>query len=420
MNQLFLASPEFLDNIKFEQNYIDEDKLPPKQPLHNFNTPRKIQSPHDHLYTSIEEVVTDSEANEAKKGLKSKYWGFLSKEMTKLPKQSNIPPLKIINHRINIFKAKFDAPDLGIDKILNIGADSINNKIKAPTANLNQIKVKKEGNLISKIKESEKTVQSKDSFDLSEFGNSNDAKSGIMFYSFKNKMNLKNKRQREKIRIQNQLQANKLKDLETTKPDNLDTQISSFITQEVVKPSRISSAKTSQLNSTEKIKKEQIRFKPIEKKSNSNIFERLTKDLSSPINKEDLSKKRIFISNIAEEIDKDLKEFGDTDAFKKIAYGKFRQFKKDFKDKINKHKIFPPEIIKFTRNKINENNLYLPNFDLVPSGVDKESIFIGINDYFKSSDDLKESIEVERWQKMNKILKGNMINFWNNTKDSNQ
>ena len=423
MNQLFLTSPELQDNIKFEQNEYDQDKLPIK-PQQNIGTPKKNQSPLDHIYSSVDDIITDSEANEKRRSLQSKYWGFLSKEMTRAPKQSNIPPLKIINHRLNIFKAKFDAPDIGIDKLLNMGSELKNDKAKASTVNSNQIKTKKELNQNTRVKETtEKTLQNKDNLDLLEYRNPNDVESGVMYYSFKKKMHLKVKREREiknKMKNLGEFQPNKQpKDLDVLIYDNLDSQSSSFVGEEIIKPFRVSSAKPSETGNTEKNKKDQTKVKFT--KNKSNIFDRLTKDLlNTQIKEEDHSKKRIFISNIAEEIYKDLKEFGDTDAFKKIAYGKFRQFKKDFRDKIHKYKTFPPENIKFTKNKTKENNLYFPNFELASSIIDKESIFNGVNDFTKTNDDLKESNQNEMWHKMNKILTGNMINFWNKTKDNNQ
>jgi len=160
-------------------------------------------------------------------------------------------------------------------------------------------------------------------------------------------------------------------------------------------------------------------------KSQGNIFERLTKDYL-PQNKaeeeeEDPSTKRIFLSNFAEQLYKEMQEYGDTESFKKVAQAKIINYKKDFKEKNGKVKGLQ-EGVTFIKEKNKYLNQYVPDVSNEQKENAKrlaDSIFVPVEvTGNKANEDAREENMI--LFKLSKMYLGNILEFWKDTKDSSQ
>lgn len=110
MNQLFLANPELVDEMKeviiHESDSGDE----------GISSPQKNQGFPSPLPSPVKDILGDREAtfnlpNEEEKGPKSKFWGAISKEMQKTAKTSKVLNINQINHHLNIYKTAIQKPE---------------------------------------------------------------------------------------------------------------------------------------------------------------------------------------------------------------------------------------------------------------------------------------------------------------------
>jgi len=127
----------------------------------------------------------------------------------------------------------------------------------------------------------------------------------------------------------------------------------------------------------------------------------------------------VFLSNVAEGLYKDLKEYGDTETFKKVAQTRILNYKKDFKEKIGKTKGLQ-EGITFTKEKNKTLNLFVPDLSNEQKETAKrlaDSIFVPV-EVNKAAEDTKDENMI--LFKLSKMYLGNILEFWKDTKDAAQ
>jgi len=126
--------------------------------------------------------------------------------------------------------------------------------------------------------------------------------------------------------------------------------------------------------------------------------------------------KRTFMYPFAESLYKDMKAFGDPEGFKKIAQTRIMNYKKEFKEKLAKQKQLPLEGLRFSKEKTRGLNMFLPDFEKTLAVPNKEAIF-NSKEAQRESEDWKENPDYEILAKFQKIHEGNILEFWQDTKE---
>mmetsp|Transcript_35554 Transcript_35554/g.32039 ORF Transcript_35554/g.32039 Transcript_35554/m.32039 type:complete len:136 (+) Transcript_35554:725-1132(+) len=96
-----------------------------------------------------------------------------------------------------------------------------------------------------------------------------------------------------------------------------------------------------------------------------NVFDRLVKKYTQESkekdeDEEDKAGKKMFKSEFAKKLYKDMQELGDTETFKKAAHTRILNFKKDFKENMSR-KNGLHENLAFTKEKYRHLNAYIPD-----------------------------------------------------------
>jgi len=104
---------------------------------------------------------------------------------------------------------------------------------------------------------------------------------------------------------------------------------------------------------------------------------------------------------------------------KKVAQTRIINYKKDFKEKLAKQKQLPTEGLRFSKEKSRHLNMFVPDFEKTMNVPNKDAIFLNI-EVQKDSEEWKENPEYEILAKFQKLRQGNILEFWQDTKDLNQ
>jgi len=420
MNQLFLANPELANEIKFEQYYAADDydvESPKNHPV----SPRRIQGSGSITDLAQQQQQAESTAPPVNNA-SSKFWGVIGKEMTKQQKNSKLPSLPQINHILNIYKTKIDKNDAQ-DAANSPPKRSSMVKAKADLR-IQSAKMSGEKNFSSlKPKSAKNGLQSPQ-------GNASmgeEEEDGVTYYSTRKKTHLKFKQRRAQLEAE-ELQRKKELEIEQEKlaKEREQKQMMSTLAEldeELMKnkaPIEDADGEGTTRNTLKPKPRQPSRentLRPV-----GNIFERLTKDLANKKQTEeddDPNAKRIFISPFAETLYKDMKAFGDPEAFKKIAQARIMNYKKEFKEKLAKQKQVPQEGLKFSKENLRHLNMFLPDYEKSMPVQNKEAIFANSEVISRdlSQEDRENNPEIDILSRYQKIWAGNILELWKESKD---
>ena len=198
MNQLFLSNPELIGSIKFTK--LEDDKLDANHLLSSIPEPLTDQNDGQHVnkkqgYISPEEGPSEGEEPSKKKSTAT-FWETISREMTQDHKANKLPTIKRINNVLNIFKAVIEKPEQKYETIDSKPTPRTNSLSAVDGRSLKEKRQKsQEAQLKFKEDESSNTKQTKQKSDPT-------ADDGIVYYSFKKKMQLKLKEKQHKLQEQ--------------------------------------------------------------------------------------------------------------------------------------------------------------------------------------------------------------------------
>ena len=424
MNQLFLANPELAEEIKFEQyQFADEPDIESPKNTYTSSSPAKHA-----VGGGFDSYIPNPQEEQGTNPASTKFWSVISKEMTKPQKNTKIPPLSQINHVLNIFKTKFERVDTNEANISPAKSAAVLKKAKSDfriqSAKLN-------GDKYSGSKQKDGKNQAQASIQGKNPGAFEEEEDGVAYYSSRKKMHLKLKQKRmeremEEQQIKKELEAEREKLAKEREQEQmmstlaeLDGQIKKGIQNARSDADHHLDAGSSR-NTTKLGKIKPLSARKESLKPKENIFDRLTNaNKNAADEEEDPVEKKKFLSPFAKSLYEDMLAFGDAEAFKKMAQAKIMLYKKDFKDKLAKQKQNPTEGLKFNKEKSRHLNMFLPDFERVASIQNKDAVFV-TNEVQRDSEEWKSNPENEILAKFQKILHGNILEFWQDTKDLNQ
>ena len=155
-------------------------------------------------------------------------------------------------------------------------------------------------------------------------------------------------------------------------------------------------------------------------KPQGNIFDRLTKDMNArPEEEEDPANKKVFLSQFAQNLHKEMKAATDLEAFKKNAEMKIMNYKRDYRDKIAKMKPLPTDGLRFNKEKTRYLNMLMPDFEKVAAPPQNKDLVFMVGEVAKDTNEWMENPEFAILGKFSKIKTGNIFAFWQDTKDLN-
>jgi len=344
-----------------------------------------------------------------------------------------MPSLVQINHNLNIFKAQLSKPEM--TEALSKRNSPRASDVRAIPQRVQSAKATIGGKSKSKNKKNpaDPGVQTPNTPNIPNIDEAEEDEEGVKYYSFQKKMHLKFKQKRLQMMAE-ELQKKKEQELEAERleKEKEQAQVMSSLAEldeEMMKqknryPKGDDSSVAQSVKAPFRNRARQYTLKK-DMKSQGNIFERLTKDYLNQ-NKpeeeeEDPATKRIFLSNFAEQLYKEMQEYGDTESFKKVAQAKIINYKKDFKEKNAKIKGLQ-EGITFTKEKNKYLNQYVPDVSNEQKENAKrlaDSIFVPVEvTGNKATDDNREENVI--LFKLSKMYLGNILEFWKDTKDSSQ
>jgi len=421
MNQLFLANPELANEIKFEQYVADEEVESPKN---HPTSPRRLQANSGSLAEVTQTETKDTAP--VNNSSSSKFWNVIGKEMTKQQKNSKLPSLPQINHILNIYKTKIDKNDAQ-ETVSSPPKRSSAHKAKADLR-IQSAKMPGEKNFSAiRPKSTRNNLQGASSPQNASMGE--DEEDGVTYYSSRKKIHLKLKQRRQQLEAE---EAQRKKELEIEQEklakEREQKQMMSTLAEldeELMKnkPANDDAEGEGTTRNTLKVKPRQPSrentLRPV-----GNIFDRLTKDLANKKATEeddDPNIRRTFISPFAETLYKDMKAFGDPEAFKKIAQARIVNYKKEFKEKLAKQKQLQQEGLKFSKENLRHLNMFLPDYEKSLPIQNKEAIFAS-SEMLKdlSQEDRENNPEIEILEKYQKIWAGNILELWKESKDVSQ
>jgi len=405
MNQLFLSNPDLAEEIKFDKLYFAEDfdlESPKLANLGSATSPKK--GPGGGIANLNESFSFADEPNEGKKNT-GKFWGAISREMTKTQKNSGMPSLNQVNHILNIYKMKFETKE-DIDK-------------KEPAKRKKSPSRKKEKQKPKEVKPPA-IVGPQNTVGLE------DEEDGVRYFSFRKKIHLQfkqrrlqmereeNKRRKELEAEREKLAKENLQKAMMTTLAELDTEI---MRNKVTEENDRSGDGTSRANAKLKNK---ANSRENSLKPQGNIFDRLTKDMNAmPEEEEDPLNKKVFLSQFAKNLYREMKNATDLEVFKKNAQIKIANYKRDYRDKISKMKPLPTDSLRFNKEKTRYLNMFMPDFDKVAAPPhNKDAVFM-VGEVARDTDEWIENPEFAILGKFQKIRAGNMFSFWQDTKDLN-
>lgn len=447
MNQLFLANPELIDSIKFSK--FDEDKygfnnlLDPlsKPPEFSLGNREQQSSPSpdrhkNHGYLTSDDSPSDKEGGEQhKRQLSSKFWDVISREMTRLPKNSKIPTIKRVNNVLNIFKMKVDKPEPNIE-ILSTKATPY------ATASLGANEARGSKDKKPRAPDQTHPKFKEDNAENGGLAGNGDAQvnDGILYYSFKKRMHLNLKDRREKLQRQRNQFLAEAGDLTGTDYDETTSKRQGIANKSnfseglkfhglgstvPTRPHSQHGRPSSQHGSVNDSRQFIMRRKSSKAPPGSgmSVIERLTKDFLNNKNKdaeEDLPQGKEFKSEKAKEIYIEKKQYGDTETFRRESIKRIKNVKKDFHDYVVANRASITEPIKFVKEKKSKKyNLFMADFEQVAgvSEMEKELIFAS-KDAMRNMEDPRDHPANEGLGKLSKIIDGNILLFWKYSKES--
>jgi hypothetical protein len=417
INQLFLANPELAEELKFEQNVgaaPEEKEI--DSPTH-FSPP---VSPAKKGLNESQGVLEEKNQNNSS----AKFWGAISKEMIKPQANSKIPSLNQINHILNIFKTKFEKTEQ-----LETSFSPTKTALKKPKADF-RIQSAKGGNPDNKqLSSARKENKSQGQNLTSPQNNQNlqeEGEDGVSYYSSRKKIHLKLKQKRVEREMEEHKKKKELDAVAEKVAKEREQKLMMYTLAELDQElKRGATIKLDEDRPGEGSSRNNLKLKPRGSGSRKNslktkgdIFERLTKDMTNKNatdEEDEINMKKTFISPFAESLYKDMKAFGDPEAFKKIAHARIMNYKKEFKEKLSKQKGIPAEGMRFSKEKSRNMNMFLPDFEKASAVANKESVFN--KKEVPRDPDEKENPEQEVLAKFQKIRHGNILEFWQEAKD---
>jgi len=427
MNQMFLANPELAEEIKFEQYHIDEE-IEVESPKLLSNPTSQTQTNQSALpLINLKDPIQQPPQVEQSSSTSSKFWGAISKEMTKPQKNSKAPSLNQINHILNIFKMKFEKPEAP-EASLSPSKTNLNVQKGKNDFRIQSAKFKGEKKFGLKLKDGKNGFTSPTSSNVSAM--EEEGEDGVSYFSSRKKTHLKLKQKRIQRELEEQARKKELdaereklaKEREQKQMMSTLAELDEEIMKNKVNNLDVDESGEGTSRNTTKLKgriSNNFRSNSIKK---GDIFERLTKDFNrkpTTEDEEEVLTKRTFISPFAESLYKDMKAFGDPEAFKKIAQARIMNYKKEFKEKLAKQKQLPVEGLKFSKESTRHLNMFVPDFEKTLPVPNKENIFV-MNDIHRDSEEWRENPEYEILTKFQKMKQGNLMEFWKETKDLDQ
>jgi len=410
MNQLFLSNPDLAEEIKFDKLYFAEDFDLLESPKLANNLAASIspkKGPGGVIGNLNESFSLGEELTEGKKG-SGKFWSAISREMTKPQKNSGLPPLNQVNHILNIYKMKFD------------------NKNEAQELK-NQAKRKKSP---SRKKDKQKPKEVKPPAivgpqNMNTVG-LEDEEDGVRYYSFRKKIHLQFKqrrliKEREENQKRKELEAEREKEAKENLQRAMMTTLAGLdieiMKNKVTEDNSQNEEGTSRANMKLKNK---INSRENSLKPQGNIFDRLTKDMNAiPEEEEDPASKKIFLSQFAQNLYKEMKASTDLEAFKKNAQIKIMNYKRDYRDKIAKMKPLPTDGLRFNKEKTRYLNMLMPDFEKMSSPPHNKDLVFMVGEVARDTNEWMENPEFAILGKFQKVKTGNIFAFWQDTKDLN-
>ena len=428
MNQLFLSNPELIGSIKFTK--LEDEKLNANHLLSNIPDPLTDdlrdhnQDTKKQNYLSEEDSPTEGGEDRSKNKSTGKFWETISREMTREHKGSKIPTIKRINHVLNIFKATIEKPEQKYDLI----------DVKPPPRSSSM------GGAIGKDKKKNTESLSKGREDDFALGKPAKSKNepveddGIVYYSFKKKMQLKLKEKQQNMKEQQKLvtelagQGDREDNEEQSpkKTGQMKSEYSDIMGKGDPRRQSMNNINTtkvmSKAPSSNDVSKQSIIRPKTGKPGGMSVVERLTKDIFhgvKVVSEEELLAGKEFKFKRAKELYLEKKRFGDTDAFESGALKKIKNFKREFNEKVANNKAALFESVKFTKEKkARKYNLFTPDFDRVSGISEAERDMIFASHDFTKIHEFGDNPETQGLAKINKILEGNIIMFWKSAKEA--